>query len=71
MDLGDNFIGNIEARYILEGKADVVICDGFTGNIVLKLIEGTVNKMLSWATDSINNHSISSHKLKEICTIFL
>ena len=44
----NNFIGNIEARYILEGKADVVICDGFTGNIVLKLTEGLINHLLEW-----------------------
>jgi glycerol-3-phosphate acyltransferase PlsX len=33
------FIGNIEGRDILEDKADVMICDGFTGNILLKLLE--------------------------------
>ena len=36
----ENFIGNIESRYIFDGKADIIICDGFTGNITLKLIEG-------------------------------
>ena len=36
----ENFIGNIESRYIFDGKTDIVLCDGFTGNIVLKLIEG-------------------------------
>ena len=35
-----NFTGNIEARQVPEGDADVVVCDGFTGNIVLKLTEG-------------------------------
>lgn len=35
-----NFIGNIEGRDIFAGKADVVICDGFVGNVVLKLSEG-------------------------------
>lgn len=35
-----NFIGNIEGRDILTGKADVIVCDGFTGNIVLKESEG-------------------------------
>lgn len=35
-----NFIGNIEGRDIFSGKADVVVCDGFTGNIVLKQAEG-------------------------------
>lgn len=35
-----NFIGNIEARDISEGLADVMVCDGFIGNIVIKLVEG-------------------------------
>jgi len=35
-----NFIGNIEGRDLLRNKADVIVCDGFTGNIVLKNIEG-------------------------------
>ncbi len=34
-----NFIGNIEGRDILVDKADVIVCDGFTGNIILKLAE--------------------------------
>ncbi|MFN4006433.1 MAG: phosphate acyltransferase PlsX [Chitinophagaceae bacterium] len=34
-----NFIGNIEGRDILTGNADVMVCDGFTGNIILKLAE--------------------------------
>jgi phosphate acyltransferase len=36
------FIGNVEGREIFSGKADVVVCDGFTGNIVLKASEGLV-----------------------------
>ncbi|MFC1987886.1 phosphate acyltransferase PlsX [Chloroflexota bacterium] len=35
-----NFIGNIEGQDIIKGKADVVVTDGFTGNIVLKTMEG-------------------------------
>ena len=35
-----NFIGNIEGRDILSGVADVIVCDGFTGNVVLKQVEG-------------------------------
>jgi glycerol-3-phosphate acyltransferase PlsX len=34
-----NFIGNIEGRDILQGNADVMVCDGFTGNVVLKMAE--------------------------------
>ena len=36
-----NFIGNVEGRDIPKGKADVIVCDGFVGNVVLKTIEGT------------------------------
>lgn len=35
-----NFIGNIEGRDLFNDKADVLVCDGFTGNVILKLIEG-------------------------------
>lgn len=36
---GLNFVGNVEGRDIFDGKADVVVCDGFTGNVVLKMAE--------------------------------
>jgi glycerol-3-phosphate acyltransferase PlsX len=42
-----NFVGNIEARDLLEGRADVVVTDGFTGNVVLKAIEGTASALFS------------------------
>ncbi|RNA69630.1 phosphate acyltransferase PlsX [Alteribacter keqinensis] len=42
-----NFIGNVEARDLLSGAADVVICDGFSGNLVLKSIEGTAMSMFA------------------------
>jgi glycerol-3-phosphate acyltransferase PlsX len=37
-----NFIGNIEGRDLFTGQADVIVCDGFVGNVVLKLSEGLV-----------------------------
>lgn len=37
-----NFVGNVEARGIFSGDADVIVCDGFTGNVALKLSEGLV-----------------------------
>jgi len=40
-----NFIGNVEARDLLDGVCDVVVTDGFTGNMVLKTIEGTALSM--------------------------
>lgn len=42
-----NFYGNIEARDIVEGKVDVLVCDGFVGNIVLKFMEGFGKWILS------------------------
>jgi phosphate acyltransferase len=38
-----NFIGNVEGREIYSGNADVIVCDGFTGNVVLKTSEGLVD----------------------------
>lgn len=35
-----NFIGNIEGRDVMEGTADVITCDGFVGNVILKTVEG-------------------------------
>jgi glycerol-3-phosphate acyltransferase PlsX len=34
-----NFIGNVEGKDIFSGRADVIVCDGFTGNIILKVLE--------------------------------
>jgi phosphate acyltransferase len=41
-----NFTGNTEGRTLLDGGADVVVADGFTGNVALKTIEGTVKSLL-------------------------
>ena len=40
------FAGNIEARDLLRGPSDVVVTDGFTGNVALKLLEGTIAELL-------------------------
>jgi glycerol-3-phosphate acyltransferase PlsX len=39
---GLNFIGNVEGRDILKGGTNVIICDGFVGNVVLKFAEGVL-----------------------------
>lgn len=41
-----NFLGNVESRELLEGTADVVVADGFSGNTALKAVEGTALTML-------------------------
>ena len=45
------FVGNIEPRYIMDGDADVVVCDGFVGNVVLKLTEGVAGTLLGMLKD--------------------
>jgi glycerol-3-phosphate acyltransferase PlsX len=48
-----NFAGNTEGREMLTGAADVVVTDGFTGNVVLKLLEGTIRSVLTTFRDEI------------------
>ena len=43
---GLRFVGNVESRDLLRKAADVVVCDGFTGNVALKLLEGTIKATL-------------------------
>ena len=53
-----NFIGNVEAREVLHGGVDVVVCDGFSGNVLLKSIEGTAMFM-----GSLMKHKIFKRNL--------
>ena len=55
-----NFIGNIEARDVLLGEVDVVVCDGFSGNVLLKSIEGTAYFMGSLMKHKIFKRNIFS-----------
>jgi glycerol-3-phosphate acyltransferase PlsX len=48
-----NFTGNAESRDLLAGAADVIVCDGFTGNIALKLLEGTIKTVLDALREEI------------------
>jgi glycerol-3-phosphate acyltransferase PlsX len=50
-----NFAGNAESRDLLRGVADVVVTDGFTGNIVLKLLEGTIGELLGELREEISS----------------
>ena len=47
------FVGNVEARGIFSGEADVIVCDGFTGNIVLKTSEGLVETVEALLGDEL------------------
>ncbi len=48
-----NFIGNIEGKDIYSGKADVIVTDGFTGNIALKTSEGVIDTFANMAKNEI------------------
>ena len=54
-DASLNFIGNVEARDLMDHVADVVVADGFTGNAVLKAMEGTAMGIMSQLKKSILN----------------
>jgi len=56
---GLNFIGNIEGRDVLTGKADVMVCDGFVGNVVLKVIEGTASALTTLLKEALTRDARS------------
>ena len=54
-----NFIGNIEGRQIPFGDADVVVADGFTGNLILKTYEGVAKVLMSGVKDAFMKNTLS------------
>ena len=48
-----NFIGSIEAREIPYGGADVIVCEAFVGNVILKLYEGTASALMKMLKDAM------------------
>src|SRR5581483_1576311 len=48
-----NFIGNVEGHDLLSDRMDVVVCDGFVGNIVLKTIECVAKGLFTWIKDEV------------------
>ena len=53
-----NYVGFIEGDVLLNGKADVIVSDGFAGNIALKTLEGAVRNLLSLFKDKANSRFI-------------
>ncbi len=51
-----NFVGNVEARQLLIGDINVAVCDGFVGNVVLKLLEGSVTFFLGILKESFTKN---------------
>jgi len=54
-----NFVGNVEGRDVFSGNANVIVCDGFIGNIALKISEGVVQHIIALLKDALQS-SLSS-----------
>jgi phosphate acyltransferase len=65
--VGINFIGNVEGRDILSDRVDVVVTDGFTGNVALKSMEGTLRFIVGKVFEAF----MSSDEAKEAASVLL
>src|SRR5260370_779236 len=54
-DLPLNFIGNVEGRDVYNGRVDVIVCDGFVGNVALKISEGLVEAVRYLLKESLKS----------------
>src|SRR5207248_9472634 len=66
-DSGLRFVGNVEGRDLMSDAADVVVTDGFTGNVALKTLEGSLKFLVSAVFDAVN----SSEEAKSVGNILL
>lgn len=57
--LGINFVGNVEGRDVFSGKIDAIVCDGFTGNVFLKTVEGFGKLVKRTLTESLTKSIFS------------
>jgi glycerol-3-phosphate acyltransferase PlsX len=55
----DGFVGNVEGRDVLAGVVDVIVTDGFTGNVALKLLEGTSRILLGQVRDAMTSNLLN------------
>jgi glycerol-3-phosphate acyltransferase PlsX len=53
-----NFVGNVEGRDVFEGKVEVIVCDGFVGNVVLKTAESLATAFFRWLKDELTKNFI-------------
>ena len=54
-----NFVGNVEAKDAMKGMCDVLVCDGFTGNVFLKTVEGTASLIMSELKSAYKSNALS------------
>jgi glycerol-3-phosphate acyltransferase PlsX len=63
-----SFVGNIEGRDVLRGAADVVVCDGFTGNILLKFSESIIGWLSVLVRESVSASGVLSQVGPDVVT---
>lgn len=54
-----NFVGNVEGNHIYDGDVDVIVCDGFSGNVLLKTAEGTATQIIRLLRSELSHDLIS------------
>ncbi|MCH8811316.1 MAG: phosphate acyltransferase PlsX [Gemmatimonadetes bacterium] len=65
LESGLNFVGNVEGRGIVEGGCDVLVCDGFVGNVLLKFYESVASFIVGLLANALGD-SQNSHDLEEV-----
>ncbi len=65
-----NFVGNVEADAIFEGAADVLVCDGFTGNVLLKGSEGLARATIYWLKEVMLKNPLRMTGAKMLSSAF-
>jgi glycerol-3-phosphate acyltransferase PlsX len=66
-----NFIGNIEGKDVFEGVVDVVVCDGFTGNVLLKFSEGLVKMLLMEINEKVISQLPQNQEMDQLKQKFM
>ena len=62
---GLNFVGNVEGHHAFAGEADVMVCDGFVGNVLLKSVEGMGEVAMKVLTDAMRTADPAAHSALE------
>ncbi len=66
---GLNFLGNIEGYDVLSGKANVIVCDGIVGNIILKFYESLGPRFTHWVKERVDGRPIVGDSRRMLCQI--
>ena len=58
-DSNMNFVGNVEGRHVFDGEVEIIVCDGFTGNVALKMMEGLSEIVVSFLREELSSSWVS------------